>query len=93
MKLSNCVKPISYLKANAAGIIREFASGGEHTLIITSNGEAKAVLIDIQTYDETQETIALLKLLALSNRSLQLGKVKPAKQAFEDVKKRFRDSE
>lgn len=89
MKLSECVKPISYLKANAAGIIREFASGGQHTLIITQNGEAKAVLLDIKTYDEYQESIAMLKLLTQSKTSLQSGKVKPAKQAIEDIKKKI----
>jgi prevent-host-death family protein len=89
MKLSESVKPISYLKANAAGIIREFSSGGGHTLIITQNGEAKAVLMDIKTYDEYQESMAMLKILAQSKSSLQSGKVKPAKQAIEDIKKRI----
>jgi prevent-host-death family protein len=92
MKLSDCVKPISYLKANAARILREFDRGGEHTLIITSNGEAKAVLMDIRTYDKNQESTALLKLLAQSKDSLRQGKLKPAKKAFEDIKRKISDS-
>jgi prevent-host-death family protein len=89
MKLSQSVKPISYLKANAAGIIKDFKKGDGHTLVITVNGEAQAVLIDIKTYDETQETIAMLKLLAQSNQSIQQGRVKPADKAFSDIKKKI----
>jgi len=92
MKLSECVKPISYLKANAAGIIREFGSGGQHTLIITQNGEAKAVLIDIKTYDLYQESMAMLKILSQSKASLSERKVKPAKKAIEDIKKKINAS-
>ncbi|MDR2884875.1 MAG: type II toxin-antitoxin system Phd/YefM family antitoxin [Deferribacteraceae bacterium] len=59
MKLSEQIKPISYLKANAAEIIRTINEiDGQY--IITQNGEAKAVLIGIDTYDKMQETIALL---------------------------------
>ncbi len=87
MKLSQSVKPISYLKANAAAIIHDFENGIQNTLIITQNGEAKAAFMDIKTYDEIQETIAMLKLLAQSNHSIQQGRVKPAAKTFEDIKK------
>lgn len=90
MKLSQTVKPISYLKSNAAGIIRDFESGASNTLVITLNGEAKAVLMDIKTYDDNQETIAMLKLLAQSNQSIQQGRVKPAAKAFADIKKKLK---
>lgn len=91
MKLSESIKPISYLKTNAAEIMREFSLPGSHTLVITQNGEAKAALIDIQTYDKLQESINMLKLLAQSNDSIQKGKVKPAKKVFQDIKQRIQD--
>jgi len=70
------IKPITYLKANAAEVLTQIAESRE-PLIITQNGEAKAVLQDIASYDETQETLALLKILALGNQEIADGKVKP----------------
>ena len=47
-------------------------------MVITQNGEAKAVLQDVASFEETQETLALLKILALGNQDVAAGKVKPA---------------
>ncbi len=80
MKLSNQIKPISYLKAHAADIIRQLGNKGE-PLIITQNGEAKVVIQDIRMYEQTQETMALLKILALGNRQIEDGKVISAAEA------------
>ncbi|AEK56748.1 type II toxin-antitoxin system Phd/YefM family antitoxin [Acidithiobacillus caldus] len=76
MRYSSQVKPISYLKANAAEVLTRLAEQRE-PMVITQNGEAKAVLQDIASFEETQETLALLKILALGNRDLAAGKVKP----------------
>lgn len=75
MRYSSQVKPISYLKANAAEVLTNLA---EHRvpLVITQNGEAKAVLQDVASYEETQEILALLKILALGNQDLVAGKIK-----------------
>jgi len=75
MRYSTHVKPISYLKANAAEVLLQLAEQRE-PMVITQNGEAKAVLQDIASYEETQETLALLKILALGNRQVEEGKVK-----------------
>ena len=66
MKLSESVKSISYLKANAANLLNEI---NEHqkTFIITKNGEAKAVVQDIKQYEKMQDTMAMLKLLGMTN--------------------------
>jgi len=77
MKYSEQVKPISYLKAHAPEMIRGLAEGKE-PVIITLHGEAKAVLQDIETYEQTQETLALLKILALGNQQIEQGEVAPA---------------
>jgi prevent-host-death family protein len=73
MRYSSQVKPISYLKANAAEVLTNLAEQRE-PMVITQNGEAKAVLQDIASFEETQETLALLKILALGNHA---DKVKP----------------
>jgi len=85
MKLFGNVKPISYLKANAAEIVRNLRYG--EPLVITQNGEAKMVIQDIESYEQTQETMALLKILALGNRQIEEGKVESAA----DVVKRIRE--
>ncbi|HWT96734.1 MAG TPA: type II toxin-antitoxin system Phd/YefM family antitoxin [Terriglobales bacterium] len=77
MRYSSQVKPISYLKANAAEVLTELAERRE-PLVITQNGEAKAVLQDVATFEETQETLALLKILALGQQEVADGKLKPA---------------
>lgn len=76
MRYSARVKPISYLKANAADVLAELTQQRE-PLVITQNGEAKAVLQDVASYEETQETLALLKILALGNQAVAAGKVRP----------------
>lgn len=85
MRLSTQVKPISYVKANAAQIIDELADGGE-PLIITQNGEAKAVMMSVHEYERSQETLALLKILALSRRAAEQGRTKPARDVLERLR-------
>lgn len=76
MRYSSRIKPIGYLKANAAEVLRRLTEQRE-PLIITQNGEAVAVLQDVASFEETQETLALLKILALGNRDVAAGKTKP----------------
>lgn len=76
MRYTSQVKPISYLKANAAEVLTRLAEQRE-PLVITQNGEAKAVLQDVASYEETQETLALLKILALGNQDVAAAKLKP----------------
>ena len=76
MRCSSQVKPISYLKANAAEVLLQLTEQRE-PLVITQNGEAKAVIQDIASYEETQETLALLKILALGNQDIEANRVKP----------------
>lgn len=90
MKLSRNIKPISYLKQNTAEAVRE-VNESRGAMVITQNGEAKAVLVDITEYEQTLEAFALLKMLNQSKVSYGEGKHKSAKQAFADVRKRIKD--
>ncbi len=76
MRYSSQVKPISYLKANAAEVLTRLTEQRE-PMVITQNGEAKAVLVDVASFEETQETLALLKILALGNQDVAAGTLKP----------------
>lgn len=85
MKLSTQVKPISHFKAHAAEIIQDMGRGAQ-PMVITQNGEAKAILQDIASYEQTQETMALLKILALGSRQVEEGKVYSAEDAFKRLR-------
>ena len=88
MKFSEAVKPISYFKAHAAEVVRDVVDNNK-TMIITQNGEAKVILQDVRIYEQLQESLALLKILALSNKSLNEGKVKIASKAFKDIRSKI----
>ena len=85
MKLSSQIKPISYLKAHAAEIVRSLWEQGE-PLVITQNGEAKVVMQDIESYEQTQETMALLKILALGARQVEGGKVQYSADVIKGIR-------
>lgn len=87
MDHSSRIKPISYLKANAAEVLLNLAEKRE-PLVITQNGEAKAVMQDVASYDETQETLALLKILALGNREIETGRLKPVAEVVNRLRTR-----
>jgi prevent-host-death family protein len=88
MKFSEAVKPISYLKTHASEVVRD-VSENKKTLVITHNGEAKVILQDVKVYENTQEAIALLKLITLSTKSLKKKKSKPMEKVFKDVRKKI----
>jgi prevent-host-death family protein len=90
MKLSTQIKPISYLKAHAAEIVRNMSEQRE-PLVITQNGEAKVVLQDIESYEQSQETMALLKILALGNRQIEEGKLEPAASVIQRLRQNRSD--
>ena len=90
MKLSTRIKPISYLKAHAAEIVRNMGEQRE-PLVITQNGEAKVVLQDIESYEQSQETMALLKILALGNRQIEAGKLEPATSVIQRLRQNRSD--
>jgi prevent-host-death family protein len=92
VKLSKSVKSISYLKGHAAELLKEL-SISQQPLIVTQNGEAKAVVQDIVAYEKTQESLALLKILAQSSNSIKQDKTKSVGDAFEDIRKHIADSD
>jgi len=89
MKLSTSVKPISYLKTHASRLIRDL-SNNRGTLIVTHNGQAKAVVQDIHTFERTQEALALLKMLTRSQKNIRKGKAKPLETAITSLDRRIR---
>lgn len=87
MKLSESVKSISYLKANAAELIEDI-NKHQKTLVITQNGEAKVIVQDVKLYEKTQETMAFLKLMAMTNEPDP--KAKGIKETFSELRNQLK---
>lgn len=87
MKLSEAVKPISHFKSHAE-VVREIIATHK-PVVITLNGEAKAIIQDIREYEKDQESLALLKILAISRKSVNEGNMRPAGEAFAAVRQRI----
>jgi prevent-host-death family protein len=90
MKLSDQIKPLSYLKAHVTEVVRNLTAQME-PLGITQNGEAKAVMQDIKSYEQTQETKVMLKMLALGQRQIDEGNVKPAGDVLAKLRHRSKN--
>lgn len=75
------VRPITDLKNHAADLIREVADDGR-TVVITQNGRAKAVVVEIGAYDRLQNALALLKILAQAEADVNAGRTVSTRQAF-----------
>lgn len=86
MKFSTQVKPISYLKSHAAEIVKDITENRE-PMLITQNGEAKLVVMDVKSFEEQEETLALLKILALGNREIEQGKFRDVEDMFAELDK------
>jgi len=85
MKPSKSIRPISFLKTNTADVVRDVNENRE-TIIITQNGEARAIVQDIATYEQTQETLALLKLLAQGKRSIEDSRGRPFRKVIQELR-------
>ncbi|MBI5632594.1 MAG: type II toxin-antitoxin system Phd/YefM family antitoxin [Nitrospirae bacterium] len=85
MKLSEQVKPISYIKAHASEVISKL-SGSRSPVVITLNGKARAVLQDIIEYEKDRESMAMLKILAMGRRNVEAGSFRPAAAAFQSIR-------
>lgn len=84
------VKPISYLKSHAAEIVRDITESGE-PMLITQNGEAKVVVQDAQSYEDMQQTVALLKILAMGQKDIETGNFTPTDEVFDELERMDRE--
>lgn len=87
MSRKTSIKPITYMKTNAADILATVSETGE-AIIITHNGEGKMVIQDIDSYEASKQTMAMLKLAVLGRNAVERGDFKLARNAFDDIEKR-----
>lgn len=84
MKLSSQIKPISYLKSHTAEVVKSITETRE-PLVITQNGEAKLVVMDVKSFEEQEDTMAILKLLAMGNKEIEEGKYRDVEDVFAEL--------
>lgn len=87
MRLSTQIKPVSYLEAHAEEIVQDLGRDGE-PLIITVNGEAKAIIQSMAEYERTQEAIALMKIIELGDKKFDAGEGIPASEVFAELRRK-----
>lgn len=90
MRLSQDIKPISYVKANSGKVLEQVNRSGP--MVITQNGEASAVLMGVKDYEQLQESLALLKILAMGRKSIEEGNYSPANEVFARLRARRQDA-
>jgi len=88
MHLSEDIKPISYLKSKTADVINS-VNENQRTIIITQNGEAKAVIQDIKSYENLQNSLNLLKLIVQSENDIENNKLISQENMFEHFEKKL----
>jgi prevent-host-death family protein len=88
MLLSQDIKPISYLKAKTASVIND-VNENQRTIIITQNGEAKAVVQDIKSYENLQNSLNLLKLIVQSENDIENNRVIEQEEMFDNLEKKL----
>jgi prevent-host-death family protein len=89
IRFSTQIKPISYIKANAAEVLDQLQQNRE-PIVITQNGEARAVLMDVHTYEQSQETLALLQILAHGKKQIEAGHTVPLSEAVDKLRSSLR---
>lgn len=85
MQLHSDIKPISWLKNNAKQLIETVSTTG-NPMVITQNGEAKAVVMDVREYDQMQESLAMLRMLADSSADVEAGNLRDSDEVFADIR-------
>jgi len=88
VNLKEDIKPISYIKTNAADMMK-YVNEHKGSVVITQNGEAKAVLVDIEEYQSMKDAFNLLKVIKLSEKDIRKGHQKDSEKVFEDLRKKI----
>ncbi len=84
------IKPVSYISSNASDVM-DYVYENKNPVVITKNGEARAVLIDIETYQKTQDAFALLNIINLAENDIKAKRTRKANVVFSEIKKNLRE--
>jgi prevent-host-death family protein len=84
MNISTDIKPVTYLKAKAADLLKQI-NETHRPVIITQNGEPRAVLQDPKSYENMRNAIGILKLISQGEGDIRNGRVKSQEDVFKDI--------
>ncbi len=90
MIISRDIKPITYIKANAAELLKQI-NETRRPVVITQNGEPRAVLQDLQSYDNMRNAIGILKLVSQGEEDVKIGKSKAQQDVFAEIEKALKE--
>ncbi|MDI3536973.1 MAG: hypothetical protein PWR12_488 [Eubacteriaceae bacterium] len=88
INLKEDIRPISYIKSHAADMLN-YINDHKNPIIVTQNGEARGVLLDVDSYQEMINALTLLKLIQISENDISKGKVHQNKDVFADLTKKI----
>ena len=84
MNISQDIKPVTYLKSRASDLLKQI-NETHRPVIITQNGEPRAILQDPKSYEDMRNAIGLLKLLAQGEQEIRDGKTKSQQEVFKEI--------
>jgi prevent-host-death family protein len=90
MDIKNDIKPISYVKTNAADMLKQ-VNETRNPIIITQNGEAKAVLMDTESYQDMRKALGIMKLISMSEKEIENNQVEDHKSVMQTIKNSLPD--
>jgi len=88
VNFKNDIKPISYIKTNAAEMMK-YVNDNRNPIIITQNGEAKAVLMDIDSYQNMQNAFALLNIIKISEDEIKRDNFQESDEVFNELNNKY----
>ena len=90
MTIETDIRPITYLKSKASDLLKQINETHRH-VIITQNGEPKAVLQDPASFEEMRNALTMMKLMSQSEDAIRKGDVVSNEEVFRDLEKRLKD--
>ncbi len=90
MNITKDIKSVTYLKSRAADILEQI-NNTHRPVIITQNGEPRAILQDPQSYEHMRNAIGLLKLISQGEKDIKSGKVKTQSEVFDNIEKKLKE--
>ena len=84
MQIVNDIKPVTYLKSRAADVLK-YINETHRPMIITQNGEAKAVIQDPKSYEDMKNALAMMKLLSFAEEDIRRGNLHSEEEVFDSV--------
>jgi len=90
MNITNDIKPVTYLKSKAADLLKQI-NETHRPVIITQNGEPKAVIQDPQSFENMRKAIGILKLISIGEEDIKNGNVFGQEDVFQTLEKQLKE--